>query len=441
VDGIVWPGVGTARGARLLALQWQLERTERWSAEALLQHQFRQIRALADHAVAQCSYYARHLQAAGLSSVGELTPETYLRWPRIGKRAVSANQAGLAAARLPDGHGAVAEVFTTGSTGEPTRVLHSETSSFFPEVLLVRDHLWHSRRFAEKFAAIRFHAEEGRQPGWSPTTAAAFATGEAVILSVTRDVGAQLDWLLREEPAYLLTTPRNLQALVLRSAETGRVPRRLREAITYAEMPPDGLREQVRRVWQVPLTDSYSCREIGPLALQCPEAGSYHVQAENVYLEILRPDGTPCHPGELGRVVVTPLHNFAMPLLRYELGDIAAPGGGCACGRGLPVLQAIAGRVRNMAHDPTGRWFQPALGRAIRSVPIRQFQALQTSLSRFEVRYVAEQELDEAQVQLLTAEMRRDLGYPFEIALTRVPSIERSPGGKFEDFICLLPDA
>jgi phenylacetate-CoA ligase len=425
----------------MLAMQWQLERTERWSPEALLQHQFRQIRALASHAIAQCQYYAGHLQAAGLSSVGELTPETYLRWPRIAKRAVSENQAGLAAARLPEGHGAVTEVFTTGSTGEPTRVLHSEVSSFFPEALQMRDHLWHSRRFAEKFAAIRFHAEEGRQPGWSQSTAAAFATGEAVILSVTRDIGAQLDWLLREEPAYLLTTPRNLQALVLRSAETGRVPRRLREAITYAEMPPEALRELVRRVWQVALTDSYSCREIGPLALQCPEAGTYHVQAENVYLEVLRPDGTPCAPGELGRVVVTPLHNFAMPLLRYELGDIAAPGGGCACGRGLPVLQGIAGRVRNMAHDPTGRWFQPALGRAMRSVPLRQFQVRQRSLSLLEVRYVADRDLTAAESEILRSAMREDLGYPFEVALEKVAAIERSPGGKFEDFICLLPDA
>jgi phenylacetate-CoA ligase len=139
--------------------------------------------------------------------------------------------------------------------------------------------------------------------------------------------------------------------------------------------------------------------------------------------------------------VVTPLHNFAMPLLRYELGDIAAPGGGCACGRGLPVLQGIAGRVRNMAHDPTGRWFQPALGRAMRSVPLRQFQVRQRSLSLLEVRYVADRDLTAAESEILRSAMREDLGYPFEVALEKVAAIERSPGGKFEDFICLLPDA
>lgn len=326
----------------MLAMQWQLERTERWSSEALLQHQFRQIRALASHAIAQCPYYAGHLRAAGLSSAGELTPDTFLHWPRIGTQAISANQSGLAAARLPEGHGTVTKVISTASTGERTQVLHSEVAGFFAEVLLAREHLWHARRLTDKLCVIRPDAEEGRQRGWSPAAAAAFPAGEAVALSATRDAGEQLDWLLREEPAYLRTTPGNLQALLQRSKDTGRMPRRLREVMTDAGRMPEGLRELVRKVWQVPLKDTYRCGEIGPLAFQCPEAGSYHVQAENVYLEVLRRDGTPCAPGELGHVVVTPLHNFAMPLLRCELGDIAALGGGCDCGRGLPVISVPA---------------------------------------------------------------------------------------------------
>jgi phenylacetate-CoA ligase len=319
-------------------MQWQLERTERWSAERILEGQFEQIRRLAAHAIAHCTYYRGHLEAAGLSGVDELTPETYRGWPCIEKHAIAANQAGLTAASCPKEHGTIAEAFSTGSTGEPTRVLHSDVSRFFAETLVLRDHLWHQRRFSEKFAALRFQAEGGWKPGWSQAIAAAFESGEVVTLSMTKGLDAQLDWLLREEPGYLLTTPSNLQAVALRSKETGRVPRRLREVLTYAEVLPAGLRELVRRLWQVPLTDSYSCAEVGPLALQCPGTEHYHVQAENVYLEVLRRDGTLCPPGEMGRVVVTPLHNFAMPLLRYELGDMAAPGEACACGRGLPVI-------------------------------------------------------------------------------------------------------
>ena len=61
----------------------------------------------------------------------------------------------------------------------------------------------------------------------------------------------------------------------------------------------------------------------GIIALQCPSGGLYHLQSESVHVEILDEAGRPCAPGEIGRVIVSPLHNFAMPLLRYESGDYA----------------------------------------------------------------------------------------------------------------------
>jgi phenylacetate-CoA ligase len=87
----------------------------------------------------------------------------------------------------------------------------------------------------------------------------------------------------------------------------------------------------------------YSANETGYLALQCPLSGHYHVQSETVLVEVLDEVGRACRPGETGAVVVTPLQNFAMPLLRYSLGDFAEVGSPCACGRHLPVLKEILG--------------------------------------------------------------------------------------------------
>ena len=78
------------------------------------------------------------------------------------------------------------------------------------------------------------------------------------------------------------------------------------------------------------------------------------MQAENVLLEIIDAAGNPLPPGNVGRVVITVLHNLAMPLIRYEIGDYAAFGGECTCGRGLPVLERIVGRARNMLRLPDG---------------------------------------------------------------------------------------
>ena len=122
--------------------------------------------------------------------------------------------------------------------------------------------------------------------------------------------------------------------------------------------------DETMEAWGVPLSDMYSGREVGYLALQCPQHDHYHVMSEGNFLEVLGDDGRPCQPGETGRVVVTTLHNYVMPLIRYEIGDFAEVGEPCPCGRGLPVLTRILGRQQNMLTLPTGesRWTQ--IGRA-----------------------------------------------------------------------------
>jgi phenylacetate-CoA ligase len=424
----------------MLALQWQFERTQWWSPERLLERQFHQLRILAAHAAEQCAFYA------GLRArLDSLTPRSYKEWPRVTKRMVQDNHDGLRARSFPSSHGRAGETFTSGSTAAPMRVLVSETAQLFALAAVVRDHLWHAREFGAKFAAIRFMVNEGAQDGWSPGTNAAFPTGPAVFNDVTVDVALQMEWLLREGPAYLLAPPSYLRALLAHSKDSGRVPFGLKQVITYAEALPEGLRESVAALWQAKLVDSYSCRELGSIALQCPEAGQYHVQSENVYLEILREDGSPCEPGESGRVVVTPLHNFAMPLLRYELGDFATLGAPCSCGRGLPVLRAILGRVRNMARDPNGRLFQPTLDVALREVfvdvAVRQVQVIQHALGELEVLYVRDSELSPRDAERVRASINEQLRYPFDIRLSRVESIARSASGKYESFISRVLDA
>ena len=98
-----------------------------------------------------------------------------------------------------------------------------------------------------------------------------------------------------------------------------------------------------------------------------------------------------CAPGQIGRIVVTSLHNFAMPLIRYDIGDFAQVGEACDCGRGLPVLTRILGRVRNTLVTADGKRYWPVFGtRALMdSAPVRQYQFVQKSPQRIQARVVA----------------------------------------------------
>ena len=196
-----------------------------------------------------------------------------------------------------------------------------------------------------------------------------------------------------ERPRSLCIRDRTVDALVRRIAATGARLPALREVRTVGERLDPATRALVRDVLGVPLADAYSAQEVGYIALECPDHPGYHVQSERLLVEVLRDDGAPCATGETGRVVITDLHNFATPILRYDIGDLAEVGAPCPCGRGLPTVRRIVGRSRNLILLPTGDRVWPSLGGFgpegyLKLLPILQFQILQTEPDLLEVRLV-----------------------------------------------------
>ena len=182
------------------------------------------------------------------------------------------------------------------------------------------------------------------------------------------------------------------------------------------------------------MIDLYSCAEAGTLALECPEQGQLHVMSESLLLEIVRDDGTACAVGESGRVLVTTLHNFAMPLIRYDIGDLAETGAACACGRQLPVLARVHGRAAQMLTDPQGNRYWPVLPHAdlcLRIAPLRQLQYQQVGPDRVDMYYTMERELTSEEVTQLIAQLHRVVAYPFTYSFVHSHGSLRSPAGKF----------
>jgi phenylacetate-CoA ligase len=153
--------------------------------------------------------------------------------------------------------------------------------------------------------------------------------------------------------------------------------------------------------------------------------------------EILNEDGAPCSAGQTGRVVVTDLHNFATPLIRYEIGDHAVVGEPCLCGRGLPVLTRILGRSRNMLTLPSGARVWPRLSsKTLSGIPaIRQVQFVQHEVDAINVRLAVSRPLSPAEEATLADLLAKNLGHPFGIRFDYVDEIERAANGKFEDFV------
>ncbi len=135
-------------------------------------------------------------------------------------------------------------------------------------------------------------------------------------------------------------------------------------------------------------------------------------------------------------MVVTELSNFAMPLIRYAIGDYAEVGEPCPCGRGLPVLNQVMGRSRNMLALPTGDKIWPKIGfpRFPEVAPVRQSQVVQKTLDTLEVRLVTARPLVAEEEKSLREMICGAVGHPFTVVFSYHDEIRRSPGGKFEDF-------
>jgi phenylacetate-CoA ligase len=249
-----------------------------------------------------------------------------------------------------------------------------------------------------------------------------------------------LNWLLARKPAYLGVYPPVLKDLARAALRRG-VELKLDLIMAYAAVVDDETRELARAVFGCEIADTYGAEEVGHIAAQCRQCGEYHISAESVLLEVLRDDGTPAVAGEVGRVVVTPLYNFAMPLVRYELGDLAVVGSKPAkCGRGLPTLRRILGRTRNMFRLRDGRTIWPIvwLFELNRFIDAKQFQIVQTDFDDIEIRYLPNDRSRPVDLAGLTDKIGAVLRHPVQVSLHPVDKIARSQSGKFEDFISLV---
>jgi phenylacetate-CoA ligase len=115
--------------------------------------------------------------------------------------------------------------------------------------------------------------------------------------------------------------------------------------VTSAELLEPAEREVLEQVFGCPVFNRYGCREVSVIASECNAHTGLHVMAEGLYVEVETPQG-PAAPGEMGSILVTDLLNYAMPLIRYRIGDMGSwAAGQCPCGRTLPRLDNVAGRV------------------------------------------------------------------------------------------------
>ncbi len=202
-------------------------------------------------------------------------------------------------------------------------------------------------------------------------------------VSVFQDIDYQIEILKRLKPNILDGYATAIYLLACRLEKTGTQGIKPRAIITSAELLTKSDRDKIESVFNVPVYDQYSCIEFGRVAWECRERSGYHIDADNMIVQFLDEVGDEVGDGESGKIVCTSLFNYAMPLIRYSMGDFGIPSSeSCSCGINLPIIKSIEGRRDSIIILPDGRKLSPrVLASTVRWFKgfdsINQFQVIQ----------------------------------------------------------------
>lgn len=416
---------------------------ERAPFEEILAHQTDQAESLMRHVRRHVLPFADRVEP--LFDGDEFHPERWAELPILTRQELQQAAPALADIEAPETMGDIRPFSTSGSTGEPVMVRRNELAVLVPSYMRDRLYRWHgfdtNSRIAEIGAKRDAAWPDGLTSGpWS----SAGPDGAKHTLSVFTPIEQQLDWLRRVRPRYLMTLAMNLFELAEAAGPAGREIGIEAAMATGSALLPQ-TRELVAEHFGASVIETYGSQEVGLIAIPCPESGLMHVCADHLIVEVLDDRGEPVKPGATGRVVLTALYNYVTPLLRYELGDLVetadAP---CACGRTLPAIRRVIGRIRKALAFSDGTRVRPhaiiiAAGDAD-VLPAKQFQIVQVAAEAFEIRFVPIDVERKPDVEAIRRRFREMVHPAIEVSLLPVREIARATSGKYEDFIYLDSD-
>jgi len=391
------------------------------------------------YARASSPFYAERIPDALLQPTA--TQALWRTVRRLTKDELRAHEGLIKIAKPPPFAGNTRSAWTSGATGTPFNGHISALVDHINALVLDRLYRWWDIDGAKDIMHLAVD-RQGYQVNPGVTTQQGWRLGDPRgkyhRLTVSTGLDAQLDHMRALRPAYLKIAAVHLGALALRARE-----RKLDIAFdaVFAGAAPlmADERRLVAEVFGCRVIDIYGTEEIGVIAADCPRCGGYHPAVEVMHFEMLREDGAPAQAGEMGHVVVTPYLNFAMPLIRYETGDVVEVGAGGACPNGAICLNRIVGRSKNLFTQTDGQKFLPyvALGEVASFGPIARFRFVQTSPTTIEFRYKLSRP-GAIDLGRLAKVSRKYLGPAFTVTAVPMPASDDEAGRKHLVFESLL---
>ncbi|MCK4895135.1 MAG: phenylacetate--CoA ligase family protein, partial [Calditrichia bacterium] len=397
--------------------------------------QQRKLKYMLNHCMRNVPYYCRIFEKLKIKEQDLCSPEILTSLPLLDKSIIRENYNQLRASNITE-HRAQKNS-TSGSTGESLFFLTDKKMALTRMVTTFRNYEWCQVSPFDRQAMLwgaRFDEPDTKSfadklRAW--TRPNLFLSSYKMTESQMGDYAGLLQ---KYSPKLLTSYPSPLEHFAYFCENHNLQTPSLRAIICSAEQLAETQRELFERVFAVPVFNRYGCREFGNIAQECEYHCGLHINTERVIIEVLRENGSECEAGEIGELVITDLDNEIMPFIRYRIGDMGSwSEKKCPCGRGLPLLEKIEGRVFDLIHIPSGNsisgTFWTLLLRHI-STDILNFQIMQETLEKITIRLqMKEKILTENQNSQLRQKIK-EISPELDVEIEYVDSIEPTPGGK-----------
>ena len=247
----------------------------------------------------------------------------------------------------------------------------------------------------------------------------------------------------RFKPEVLFGYGTSLYMFARHCLNRGGLNHHFKVAIYTSEALTDHQKETIGVAFGCPVVSEYGSVETGIISYQCPE-GRHHISEENILLEVIDSDCKTVAPGVQGKAVITVLQERAIPIVRYELGDLVTlePDEGiCDCGVNLKSLKVLGGRANDLIQSPKGRFVHPEMfDYTMRYFPgVERFRIVELDIGKIEVILQCPNGVDASRLDWLKQDLLKRLKGEFEVSLSVTPLIRNEPSGKFR-WVIRKPD-
>jgi phenylacetate-CoA ligase len=420
--------------ARYLYYFFKLRRNLRLKPVELMKIQNMKMKVVVRHAYEHVPFYHRKFDKASVKPDDIRSIEDLTKIPMTTKTELQARPLSDLVANTVNLNDCLKQV-TSGSTGIPLTIVVDKGAEDFRDAMWARAYYENGLRLMDKLAIIQ---DPHRLPH-----------GEALVerlrsskrrkISIFDDPECQARILETFRPDAIKGYASSLAILANFLENRGRKfnPHSI---FTGAELLFDTDRKLIASVFDCDVLDYYGSTEFSLLGWECSHHAGYHINSEGTLIEFIK-DGKAVSSGERGDIVCTGLVNYAMPLIRYRIGDEGVPiDMPCPCGRPLPLLKILDGRTGDFLVTLDGKLVPPT---AFSPYPfanlrgIKRFRVIQETRKRITIQVVLEKNLSNTDCLFnqATSEIQRVFGESVQVNFQILDNIEKDPTGKLRKIV------